>query len=356
MEPEGERLLAAVEEIGPWAEADRPAADAAGRLSDRVVDALDERGLLAMKLPAAVGGGDLSGVVAATAIERLAVFDGAAAWNAMAMGTAGAFVASRLPDAGVEAVAGSGAWPRFAGTFPASGRARAVPGGWRISGRWGFASGILHASWVACGCVIEGAAGGDPDRRLLWCALPARRGRGRGHLGRPRPPRHRQHPPPDRGRLRPRRPHLRPRGRRLPRRSDAPPAHARLPARRPQRGSAGPGPPGAHRDGHGGRRSAAPRRHRLERRAGRLPARAGSPRRHPPGRPGAVLRRARRPGGGRPGRSSGGPGRRRAGSGQRRPRRRGRGPRGHLRPAGGRRRRRARPGPRHAGGPRRCSS
>jgi alkylation response protein AidB-like acyl-CoA dehydrogenase len=157
-----------VDEIGPWAEADRSAADAAGRLSDRVVDALDERGLLALKLPVAVGGADLAGVVAATVLERLAVHDGAAAWNAMAMGTAGAFVASRLPDAGVEEIAHGGRWPRFAGTFPATGRARAVPGGWRISGRWGFASGILHATWVACGSVVEG----EGERRLVWCAVP----------------------------------------------------------------------------------------------------------------------------------------------------------------------------------------
>jgi alkylation response protein AidB-like acyl-CoA dehydrogenase len=90
----------------------------------------------------------------------------------MAMGTAGAFVASRLPDAGVEEVAAGGRWPRFAGTFPATGRARAVPGGWRITGRWGFASGILHATWVACGCVVEGSAEAGADRRLVWCALP----------------------------------------------------------------------------------------------------------------------------------------------------------------------------------------
>jgi alkylation response protein AidB-like acyl-CoA dehydrogenase len=164
----GDGLLDAADEIGAWAEADRLAADAAGRLSERVVEALADRGLLAMKLPAAVGGADLDGPTITAVLERLAVHDGAAAWNAMAMGTAAAFVASRLPDEGVAEVAAGGAWPRFAGTFPASGRARAVPGGWRVSGRWGFASGIHHAEWIAGGCVVEGA----PDRRLVWFAAP----------------------------------------------------------------------------------------------------------------------------------------------------------------------------------------
>jgi alkylation response protein AidB-like acyl-CoA dehydrogenase len=123
-----------------------------------------------MKLPREVGGADLDPVTLSTVLERLAWHDGAAGWNAMAMGTAASFAASRLPDAGVAEVraAAGGSWPRFAGTFPASGRARREPGGWRVTGRWGFASGIRHASWIAGGCVVEDGA----PRELLFFAAP----------------------------------------------------------------------------------------------------------------------------------------------------------------------------------------
>src|SRR5207248_2790200 len=40
------------------------------------------------------------------------------------------------------------------GTFPPLGRAIVVPGGYLVSGQWGFASGIHHATWIAAGCVV----------------------------------------------------------------------------------------------------------------------------------------------------------------------------------------------------------
>ena len=46
-----------------------------------------------------------------------------------------------------------------AGTFSPRGRAVQVPGGYRVSGRWPFASGIRHARWIVAGCVVADAAG-----------------------------------------------------------------------------------------------------------------------------------------------------------------------------------------------------
>ena len=65
----------------------------------------------------------------------------------------------RLPEEGFDEVAasatGGAAWPPFAGTFPLSGRAAPAPGGVVLTGRWGFASGIVDAAWAVGGCTTE---------------------------------------------------------------------------------------------------------------------------------------------------------------------------------------------------------
>jgi alkylation response protein AidB-like acyl-CoA dehydrogenase len=61
-----------------------------------------------------------------------------------------------------------------AGSVNPTGRADAVSGGFRASGRWAYASGIDHATWVVANCVIheDGAprrtAVGSPEMRFLF--------------------------------------------------------------------------------------------------------------------------------------------------------------------------------------------
>jgi alkylation response protein AidB-like acyl-CoA dehydrogenase len=54
------------------------------------------------------------------------------------------------------------------------GRARVVDGGHRIEGRWDFASGVNHARWLMCPCVIwdgdkpQRNSAGAPATRIFW--------------------------------------------------------------------------------------------------------------------------------------------------------------------------------------------
>jgi alkylation response protein AidB-like acyl-CoA dehydrogenase len=49
------------------------------------------------------------------------------------------------------------AW--VAGSLAPLGEARAVDGGWRVTGKWPWASGCLHAQWAACGIHMKDGAG-----------------------------------------------------------------------------------------------------------------------------------------------------------------------------------------------------
>ena len=54
-----------------------------------------------------------------------------------------------------------------------SGRAVAVPGGYRVSGRWGYGSGCLHADWALNGVMIDTEQGAEPVMAFLDLRDPA---------------------------------------------------------------------------------------------------------------------------------------------------------------------------------------
>ena len=62
------------------------------------------------------------------------------------------------------------------GTFNPTGKAVAVPGGYRVSGRWSYGSFIGYGNWVLGNCITEDAGGhrrgadGSPEFRL--CLFP----------------------------------------------------------------------------------------------------------------------------------------------------------------------------------------
>jgi len=63
---------------------------------------------------------------------------------------------------------------RAAGSLRPQGRAYEVNGGYRVQGQWDFASGIDHANWLNCTCmVIDGdkprlTNAGTPQMRAMW--------------------------------------------------------------------------------------------------------------------------------------------------------------------------------------------
>lgn len=150
------------------AEAHALASEAAGRLSADVVAEADRCGAFNSRVPAELGGADVSLVEQFELTEALSRADGGAGWTISFMALSSGLVSALVPGEGAAEIAPAGRWPRFCGTFPYSGVARREPGGWRVSGRWAFASGIDHAEWLAAGCRVDGS-----PTDLLWVAVPA---------------------------------------------------------------------------------------------------------------------------------------------------------------------------------------
>jgi len=141
------RLASTAAELAPAAERDR-------QLAEPLVAALADAGLFRLCVPAAAGGLEAHPATLVAAVRALAAGDAAAGWCVAIAATSG-LVAGYLPEeAAREIYAEPGTL--VAGVFAPKGRAIPEAGGFRVSGRWPFASGCRHAGWLMGGCVVEG--------------------------------------------------------------------------------------------------------------------------------------------------------------------------------------------------------
>src|SRR5438552_1697647 len=123
-----------------------------------------------MCVPRALGGGEVDPATMIRTIEIIAAADGAAGWSAMIGATSGVASAYLAEDAARE-IYGSDPEVVSGGAFAPLGRATVVDGGYRVTGRWPFASGCEHCAWLMGGSVV--LDGGQP--RLLPSGMPDNR-------------------------------------------------------------------------------------------------------------------------------------------------------------------------------------
>ena len=145
-------LLAAARALAPRIREGAPAAERDRRLSPALVEAMAEAGLFRMLVPAALGGGELDVPSALRVIEAVAHADGAAGWCLM-IGAQSGIVGGFISEEAARPIYGD---PRVitGGVLAPSGRAVPVAGGYRVSGRWAFTSGVEHSAWRMGACLV----------------------------------------------------------------------------------------------------------------------------------------------------------------------------------------------------------
>jgi len=134
-------------------------------LTAEVVDALTDAGLVRTLVPTRWSGAGLTLLDALDATIEVARASGSAGWVQSFWSDHPHWVAL-FPDEAQQDVWAGGPDARVATSFMPVGRVEPEDGGWLLSGRWTWASGVSHSDWVMLGGLVI-SPDGPPDNRLF---------------------------------------------------------------------------------------------------------------------------------------------------------------------------------------------
>ncbi len=156
-------------------EAEADAAELAGTMTEPVVEALHDAGLFGLMVPRELGGSEADIATCLEVFEILAYADGSSGWSYMANATAAAFAAVFTGDEAVSTIFGTGPrMPVVAGMFGPIGSSELIGGKYVATGRYGFASGSGHATWISGGTLVVrdgefvATPSGLPEMRVVF--------------------------------------------------------------------------------------------------------------------------------------------------------------------------------------------
>jgi len=158
----------------PILDRDAEAGEQAGAITKAALVAMQEAGAFRMTMPLALGGLEADPVTQYEVIETLSEADGAAGWVAMIGSDAGYFAGRIDPELARELFPNPDLLT--CSSSAPTGRAERVEGGYRVEGRWRFASCCRHATWFNAACLItengEPVIGADGRPEMRTAVLP----------------------------------------------------------------------------------------------------------------------------------------------------------------------------------------
>jgi indole-3-acetate monooxygenase len=166
-------IVAAANALAPSVRAAADEAEQMRQTPPALAAEITRAGIYQMYLPRSMGGPETPPLTAFRVVEALSRVDGSVGWCAM-IATSISMSMGRLPAEVGRELAGTPADYRGAGSARPGGRAWPVEGGYRVKGRWNFASGIQNARWLYCTCIMMDGetsmvtSSGTPLLRAVW--------------------------------------------------------------------------------------------------------------------------------------------------------------------------------------------
>src|SRR5215472_11496666 len=151
MQIDHREIMSRVAAISPTLVRNARDCDAARKLVPESMAAMVAAGMFRIPQPRRVGGYELPLRTLADAVTGLSEACPSSGWVLMVMG-AHHWCMGSFPEAAQEEVFGNGRDGLVAGTLSWQGTATPVDKGYRVNGRWQFASGVDHSEWLMVGC------------------------------------------------------------------------------------------------------------------------------------------------------------------------------------------------------------
>jgi alkylation response protein AidB-like acyl-CoA dehydrogenase len=152
-------LMEHVRKIGPTLEANAEENDKLGRLNEDTFAALKPLRMSHIFAGEEIGGAQFSPTHGLQLLEAITYHSGAAGWVSMVHACIGAMSAAFLPDSAIARLFAPGTENRFSGQGTPTGMLREVEGGYLLTGKWAYASGIHHATFTHTAALLDDGTG-----------------------------------------------------------------------------------------------------------------------------------------------------------------------------------------------------
>ncbi|MCW4467216.1 acyl-CoA dehydrogenase family protein [Glutamicibacter sp. MNS18] len=154
-------VIERIHEIGPLLRSNAIAADRDRRVPDESMDALEAAGAFSLLIPERFGGLGAGAADLVDVARLIGRFDPAASWVTV-ISNGSAMLALRFPQTSIDRIFGSGRPVRMSSIIVSQGgHAVREADGYRISGKWPFASNSLHAQWAVVVVPIQQTPDGE---------------------------------------------------------------------------------------------------------------------------------------------------------------------------------------------------
>ncbi len=166
--PSPEELIARARALVPEIRARAEETERNRRISPEIIAKVRAAELLRTTRPREFGGFEYDAVIAleiALTISAACASTGWAVNGALSNGIS----FGHYPIETQRELWGDGSDPFSCACFAPTGTAIPAAGGFRLSGKWSFASGVDHASWIRLGAFIASSAGEGPELAPFFC-------------------------------------------------------------------------------------------------------------------------------------------------------------------------------------------
>ena len=174
----GETILDAAKNLVPMIRANLDRIDSERQLPPELAAAMADKGLFSMYVPKCLGGPELDPVTAFHVVEEISKVDGSTGWCSF-NGSAVTAAVSRITVAAAKELFGDPPDIRGSGSARSGGTAKLTAGGYLVSGRWNYLSGVDHAKCLFLNCDVIDDNGpvmsedGSPVNRVAIVPLEA---------------------------------------------------------------------------------------------------------------------------------------------------------------------------------------
>ncbi|MGK6327845.1 acyl-CoA dehydrogenase family protein [Erwinia sp. DT-104] len=128
-------------------------AETAGQMPAEAIAVANRCGIWQHLCPQPVGGNCTDAAELIDLWKACAALDGSFGWLSIAYVLATTHCALYLQPSAWQQVFADGAFPLIAGQYQPNGRGRVTEGGYTLTGKWAFGSGIHHADWAVAGFI-----------------------------------------------------------------------------------------------------------------------------------------------------------------------------------------------------------